>query len=95
MLFRSTATGTTTVPILAPGALYGDRLRQLDFRVGKAFRFKNGRRITPSIDLFNATNSSTVLTENANFSTSNTSLWRSPQLVQSARMIKFTIAAYF
>src|SRR4029079_17775277 len=42
------ATGTTTVPILVPGALFGDRLNQVDFRVGKIVRLASGRRITPS-----------------------------------------------
>jgi hypothetical protein len=90
-----TATGTTTIPILAPGALFGDRLNQVDFRLGKIFRLAGGRRITPSIDLFNLFNGAAVLTENSNFSTTNLTLWRTPQLVQSARTIKFTVAAYF
>jgi hypothetical protein len=84
-----------TVAIVAPGSLYGDRLYQADFRVGKIFRFAGTRRATVSVDLFNAFNGNTVLQQNSTYSTSNTTLWGTPQLVQQARLLKFTFATYF
>jgi hypothetical protein len=84
-----------TVPLISPGSLFGDRLSQTDIRVGKIIRFAGGRRITPSVDLFNVFNGNAVLTENSTYSTTNTTLWRTPQLVQSARTVKFTVAMTF
>jgi hypothetical protein len=84
-----------TVPIVAPGSLYGDRLNQTDFRVGKIFRFAGSRRATASVDLYNLFNGNAVLTENSSYSLTNEALWRTPQLVQSARLLKFTLAVNF
>jgi hypothetical protein len=84
-----------TVPILAPGSLYGDRLNQVDFRVGKIFRLGTVRRLTTSLDIFNAFNGVTVLTEQPSYSTTNATLWRTPQLVQQARLLKFSLTVNF
>jgi hypothetical protein len=84
-----------TVLIVKPGSLYGDRLYQADFRVGKIFRFAGTRRATVSVDLFNAFNGNSVLQQNSTYSTSNPTLWGTPQLVQQARLVKFTFATYF
>ena len=47
----------TTVNIVEPGKLYGDRINQLDFRVAKILRF--GRTRTQlGMDVYNLTNSS-------------------------------------
>ena len=52
-----------TVNLVAPGTLYGDRLNQLDFRVAKTMKF-GGKRMMIALDLYNALNSSAVLTYN-------------------------------
>ncbi len=49
------------VNLVSPGTLYGDRLYQTDFRVGKIFRFSGNRRLTASVDLFNLFNGNAVL----------------------------------
>jgi len=78
-----------TVPIIAPGAAYGDRLNQVDFRVGKIVRF-GARRLTGSVDLYNLLNSSAVLAESTNFSS-----FRAPTRVVGARLVKFTVTTNF
>jgi hypothetical protein len=78
-----------TVPIVAPGALYGDRLNQTDFRVGKILRF-GPRRVTASVDLYNMFNSSAVLAESGNYSS-----FRAPTRVVGARLVKFTASMNF
>jgi hypothetical protein len=57
-LGRPLANGSpiTFVEIVEPGALYGDRLNQVDFRVGKLFRF-SGTRTLVALDIFNMFNS--------------------------------------
>ena len=46
--------------------MYGDRLNQLDFRVAKILRF-GGTRTMVGVDLYNALNSSAILTYNNAF----------------------------
>jgi hypothetical protein len=47
----------TFVETVKPGELYGDRLTQVDFRIGKNFRF-GGTRTLLALDVFNLFNSS-------------------------------------
>src|SRR4029077_7548822 len=49
--------------IVQDGALYGDRLNQLDFRVSKVFKLSKTRTLI-NFDFFNVMNSNPVLTEN-------------------------------
>jgi hypothetical protein len=70
------------VNVIEPGALYGDRLNQLDFRIGKLIRA--GRtRTNVSLDFYNALNSHAVLTENSTYT-----LWRQPMTMLQARFFK-------
>jgi hypothetical protein len=57
-LGRPLANGSpvTFVEVVKPGAIYGDRLTQVDFRIGKLFRFNNTRTLV-SLDIFNMLNS--------------------------------------
>ena len=80
---------TAQVNVVPSGTLYGDRLNQLDFRVGKIFRF-NGRRAAVNVDLFNALNANPVLTENSNFA-----VWRQPLSILNARLVKFSVNVDF
>ena len=48
-----------TVNIAEPGSMYIERLNQLDFRVGKIFKY--GRtRTAVNLDIYNALNADTV-----------------------------------
>jgi hypothetical protein len=64
------------------GALYGDRVNQVDLRVGKIFRF-GPRRAAVNLDVYNALNSSAVLTESTAYGT-----FRVPQIVMVGRFLK-------
>ena len=55
-----------TVNLIAPGSLYGDRVNQLDFRAAKILRFGRTRTMV-GVDLYNALNSSAILTYNNAF----------------------------
>jgi Carboxypeptidase regulatory-like domain len=52
-----------TVNLIQPGSIYGDRINQLDFRVGKIVKF-SGKRALIALDLYNALNSNAILTYN-------------------------------
>jgi hypothetical protein len=73
-LGRSLAGGeaNVTVNIIEPGTMYGERLNQLDMRVGKILRF--GRNSTSfNLDIFNVLNGNAVTTESPAFGN-----WRRP-----------------
>jgi hypothetical protein len=71
-----------SVNLVEPGTMYGDRLNQLDFRFGRAFRLGT-RRVNFSLDIYNALNVATALTLNNAFAT-----WQRPQSIIPARFAK-------
>jgi hypothetical protein len=76
---------TAIVNVIAPATQYGDRLNQIDFRVGKNLRLPGARRLALNLDLFNALNANAVLTENASFA-----VFRQPLSVLNPRLVKFS-----
>jgi hypothetical protein len=76
-----------TVNLIEPGSMYGDRINQVDLRVSKSFRVWRGRT-TLGVDVFNAFNSSAVLTYNNTFVPGGT--WLQPLTVLSPRFIRLT-----
>ena len=64
--FAAGANATVQVPLIAPSTAYEGRIRQLDFRFSRNFRYR-GTRIEPQFDIYNAFNASPVLALNTNF----------------------------
>jgi hypothetical protein len=75
----------TTINIVQSGTLYGERLNQVDLRLGKIFRFGGARRVSVHLDIFNALNADTVLTMNNAFGT-----WQRPTSIMLARFAKIS-----
>jgi hypothetical protein len=88
-LGRPLASGqsTVTVNILEPGAMYGNRVNQLDLRLAKLLRFGTTRTMI-GVDMYNALNSLAILTYNNTFVPGGT--WLQPQSILTARMVKFS-----
>jgi hypothetical protein len=85
-------TGFSTVNLVAPGTLQGDRINQIDLRAGKILRFGH-LRTQFSVDLYNMLNTSAVQTYNQTYiptATSGSSAWLAPQAILPARFIKLT-----
>lgn len=81
-----------TVNLLEPGTMYGDRVNQLDLRVAKGFR--PGRsRVTVAAEVYNALNSSAVLTVNPSFVPGGP--WLQPLTILTPRFIKFAAEVQF
>ncbi len=83
-LGRNLSGGAANLPvtIVEPGTLYGERLNQVDLRVGKILRF--GRTKTSlNLDVYNLFNVNTVLTLNNAFAT-----WQRPTSILLARFAK-------
>ena len=76
-----------TVNLVAPGTMYGDRINELDVRIGKVLR--HGRsRTSIAVDVYNALNSSAVLAYNSAFVPNGT--WLQPLTILTPRFLKIT-----
>jgi len=76
-----------TVNLIAPGTIYGDRINELDLRVGKVLKY--GRtRLLIALDMYNALNSSAVLSYNSTFVPGGT--WLQPLAILTPRFLKVT-----
>jgi hypothetical protein len=78
-----------TVNVVSPGTTYGERMNQVDLRIGKILKF-NRTRLTASLDVYNALNASTVLRLNNAFAT-----WQRPQEILQARFAKVVVQLDF
>ena len=75
------------INLVEPGDVIGDRINQLDFRVGKVFRF-SGKRAQIALDLYNALNSNPVESYNQAFIPGGA--WLVPTGILTARFAKVT-----
>ena len=81
---------TVSVPLIPPGALYTDRLNQIDMRVAKNFRW--GRyRLQGQVDFYNLLNDNTLLALNTTYGGS----WQQPTAYLAGRMVKFGVQLNF
>jgi hypothetical protein len=92
-----TPTGFSTVNLVAPGTLQGDRINQIDLRAGKIVTL-GPLRTQFSVDLYNMLNSSVVQTYNQTYiptAFSGSSAWLAPQAILPARFVKLTAQVDF
>ena len=85
--FGRPATGVTTVNLVEPGTLQGDRINQVDVRIGKILRF-TGLRTQFSVDLYNMLNANPIQTYNQTFILNGA--WLAPTAILPARFAKLT-----
>jgi hypothetical protein len=83
---------SVTVNLVEPGTLYGDRLNQLDFRVAKILKFARKRAMI-GLDLYNALNSSAILTYNNAFIPNGT--WLAPNSILTPRLVRVSAELNF
>ena len=88
--------GTTTVNIVRPGALYPpDRLTQLDMRFAKILRVV-GRRLDIGIDLYNLTNANTATRFDATYVyDENGATYLNPTAIMAPRLVRFNATLTF
>jgi|SoiMethySBSTD1v2_1073268.scaffolds.fasta_scaffold00056_40 carboxypeptidase family protein len=89
-LGRATTGGNPTVNLVYPGEDYEKGLNQLDLRFAKIFRF-GSMRTTINFDIYNATNSNTILTLNNGYVTDaagNPGAWQIPTALLQPRFFK-------
>jgi len=83
-------TATSTVQLIAPYSLFGERLNQVDFRAAKTFTV-NRARIRGMVDLYNLFNASSVLILNNRYGPA----WQQPFVVLAGRFVKFGVQVDF
>ena len=77
--------GQIRANVIAPGTLYGGRLNQFDLRFSKLVNVAVGR-VELNVDLYNAFNSDTVLTQQNTYRAA----WTRPLTVIQPRFVKFS-----
>jgi hypothetical protein len=83
-----------TVNLIQPGAMFGDRRNQLDLRFTKPFTVDRVR-LGASLELYNAFNANTVLTESATYRDASPNGWRIPTSIVPPRFIKLSLQMDF
>jgi hypothetical protein len=81
-----TTAGALQVNLLAPGDVYGDRIRQTDLSFKKIFRF-GGQRLTAGVDIYNLWNNNVTIGFNQVF-VPNTPGWQSPTSYMNPRVFR-------
>ena len=84
----SASAPNVTINLLKPGDLFGERVHQVDLRVGKVLRFGQ-QRLNLSVDIFNLLNPDTILTYNQNYIPGGD--WLVATDVMTARTTKITV----
>ena len=87
------ANSNVSVNIVPPGALYGERMTQLDFRIAKSFRLGE-RRVMGTFDIYNALNGNNVLAQNNTYGTTGVD-WLVPTSIVPARLLKIEVRYTF
>ena len=80
------ANATTTVQLIAPGALYNDRLNQIDARLTRTFPLARSRRLQGQLDFYNLLNVGTALGQNNTYGTT----WQKPSQTMDGRMFQLS-----
>jgi len=78
------ATATFAAQIVAPGAMYNDRLNQVDARLTKMFKLGGTRRVQGQLDFYNLLNTGAPLGQNNTFGAA----WLTPTVIPNGRMLK-------
>jgi hypothetical protein len=84
-----TTIGSTSVGLVQPGSLYGERFNQIDLRLGKILRFGHARS-NISLDIFNLFNSAVISGASTTYAT-----WLAPNSVVAPRLFKVSATLDF
>lgn len=84
---------TTTVSLVPPGTMYGDRRYQVDVRLAKNVRVQ-GVRLQGQFDVYNVMNANTTTRYNTDYGTSG-ARWLFPESILPGRLVKFGVQMNF
>lgn len=75
---------TINIPLVQPQTMFEDRRTQLDLRVSRRFKFGGRYNFDASMDIYNVTNSGSIISLNNTFGAS----WQQPTAILDARMFQ-------
>ncbi len=75
-----------TINLIAPGVLYGDRIRQLDISMKKVLHF-GSRQLTAGLDIYNVANNNVTLAFNQTYTPTSTG-WLAPTGYMNPRVFR-------
>ena len=97
-----------TIPLVAPGSRFLDRLQQLDLGVRRVFHIRERMVVSPQLDVFNVNNSHAVLSETQALGTSGTNTFTglvstfrnggpggTPQTLLAPRLLRLSVQFKF
>jgi hypothetical protein len=90
------ANGTTTVNLVEPAQVYGDRVTQIDMRIAKVLRFGARRRADVGVDLYNLlnTNDPASYEQTFDFRTQGAT-WLRPASIVAPRFARINVTLNF
>jgi hypothetical protein len=88
---RTPCTATATVPLIVPGTMREPRVTRLDVRLTKLFDLSSRMRLQGNLDIYNALNSSSILT----IGTAYGSRWRQPTAIVDPRIFQLSAQLTF
>ena len=91
-LGRNLSSGNVTVNLISPGTLYAERRNNIDLRVAKIVRVGQ-LRAQLGVDVYNATNTDTVVTYNNSYVPNGA--WLTPTAIQPARYLRVNVQIDF
>ena len=96
-LGRPSSQPSTSLDVIAPGTEFGDRLTQLDFRVGKVFDLAAAGNFRASFDIYNLFNGNAVGREQAGITpgASGSDQYLTPLGLQPGRLFKVSLQYNF
>src|SRR5262249_25091556 len=68
--------------------LYGERIKQLDLRFSRIFKFGEKRKVQANFDVYNIFNGNTVLNELTRYTTAANNPWRNVLQIMGGRLVK-------
>jgi hypothetical protein len=88
---RLPCTATATIPLIAPGTMTDGRISRLDMRLTKFVALTSRLRLQGNLDLYNAFNSSSILT----IGTAYGSRWLQPTAIVDPRIVQLSAQLTF
>ena len=76
------------IPNVNIGSLYGERIKQLDMRFSRIFKFGERRKVQANFDVYNIFNNNTVLNEQTRYTTAANNPWRNVLQIMGGRLVK-------
>src|SRR5438093_770258 len=76
------------IPNVNIGSMYGERIKQLDMRFSRIFKFGERRKVQANFDVYNIFNGNTVLNEQTRYTTAANNPWRNVLQIMGGRLVK-------